>query len=342
MLNFSYIVSDINNNTLVGNISVDVKTVNDKPIARDDIILISEDKGVKIPSLMKNDRDIDEGDNIRITKVSLAKHGVTDIVDGQVRYIPNKNFNGTDTFRYWITDDNGDSDVASVKVIVKEVNDAPRALDDDYSMNEDGRLIIADFMKNDVDADGDILFVKTNTSPVYGKLTYNGKNFLYIPEKDFNGVDYFKYVISDTKGNLSEAKISVNVLKVNDAPIAVDDGVFITSANTPLYIESVLGNDKDVDGNTLVIAKYTRPVNGEVSFDNKGSFIYIPNPGYVGLDRFTYTVSDGDRNSEVASIELEIQDKSVKEENDLRIQNLTSSGFTEEDPEKIINRINNF
>ncbi|MEG4925692.1 Ig-like domain-containing protein, partial [Microcoleus sp. F10-B2] len=40
-------------------------------------------------------------------------------------------------------------------------------------------------------------------------------------------------------------------------------------------------------------ALVTGPTKGSIAFDNLGGFTYTPNPGFVGTDTFTYSVSDG-------------------------------------------------
>ena len=52
-------------------------------------------------------------------------------------YTPNANFNGTDTFTYEVSDGNGGTAQATVTITVNAVNDAPVAVDDTYTTNED-------------------------------------------------------------------------------------------------------------------------------------------------------------------------------------------------------------
>ncbi len=63
--------------------------------------------------------------------------------DGSFSYTPDPNFNGTDSFTYQAHDGTMLSNVATVTITVKPVNDPPRGRDESYSTNEDTPLTIA-------------------------------------------------------------------------------------------------------------------------------------------------------------------------------------------------------
>ena len=57
--------------------------------------------------------------------------------DGSFTYTPNANFNGTDSFTYTASDGTADSNVATVTITVDAVNDAPVAVNDAATTDED-------------------------------------------------------------------------------------------------------------------------------------------------------------------------------------------------------------
>lgn len=309
----NYIIANSENNILSSKIKISVMPVNDWPIAKDDLILTQEDTPLIVPSLVENDTDPD-GDNIKTIKISDPVNGHINKDSGVLLYTPNKDFYGIEEMNYTISDEKGAIASAKFTILVKATNDAPVATDDEYQTPEDTFIKISNFLTNDVDVDGDLFYLKSHTQPSYGVIRFNGKSFIYTPEHNFNGIDYFYYTISDTKATMSTAKIEIEVTPLNDEPLTKDDGPYYTKVSTPLYLPSIMDNDSDVDGDKFGISSYTRPLNGELSFDNKFTFIYIPNPGFVGVDRFTYTITDGNNTSDLSSVKL-IVNSNLEESN---------------------------
>ena len=88
--------------------------------------------------------------------IVLPLNGIASLInDGLIEYIPNKDFNGNDILAYRIFD--GEFyDTAQVSITIVPVNDAPLAVDDNSSTNEDESAAI-DVQTNDSDVDGDRL-----------------------------------------------------------------------------------------------------------------------------------------------------------------------------------------
>lgn len=97
------------------------------------------------------------------------------------------------------------------------------------------------------------------------------------------------------------------IVEVNDAPVAVDD-TYTTSEDTPLtvVVPGVLGNDTDVEGDTLTAGLVSGPAHGTLTLYADGSFIYTPDTGWLGTDSFTYAASDGTANSNPATVTLTV------------------------------------
>jgi len=76
----------------------------------------------------------------------------------------------------------------------------------------------------------------------------------------------------------------------NRPPVAVDDED-ITDEDTPVVI-AVLDDDSDPDGHDFAISDTTDPLNGAITVIPDGTITYTPNPGFVGVDTFTYTICE--------------------------------------------------
>lgn len=69
---------------------------------------------------------------------------------------------------------------------------------------------------------------------------------------------------------------------------------------------SVLDNDMDLDGNLMMSVLTTAPQNGNVYLNFDGTFSYVPNPGFTGIDEFKYCIFDGHSLSESVSTYLQV------------------------------------
>lgn len=335
IINIKYIASNKDNKTISSEIKIDVRPLNDVPVANKDILFMNEDDILALPSLVENDVDVD-GDNIKVIDITEPRNGVLDYNNGQYTYTPKEDFSGVEKFKYKISDDHGATASSELNILVKNVNDAPTVVDDEYVLREDGKIRITNLLENDSDADKDLFFLTKYTKPSYGSIKYNGRTITYTPEADFNGVDEFTYTVSDTKNETSEGSVKLIIKSMNDEPIAGDDGPYKAGYDAPIYMGDIFDNDSDVDGDEIEISTYTSPLNGHLSYSEDTGFLYIPNPGFIGRDIFAYTVTDGKSTSDLAKVdivvdypntsesEIEELDVSIEEEEEVQINKKTT------------------
>ena len=86
--------------------------------------------------------------------------------------------------------------------------------------------------------------------------------------------------------------------------MAVNDSA-TTDEDTAVTI-NVLANDTDVDGDTLTPIQVSGPSNGTLILNGDGTFRYSPNSNFNGTDSFTYKVTDGTLESNVATVTITV------------------------------------
>ena len=143
-----------------------------------------------------------------------------------------------------------------------------------------------------------------------------------------NGLYSIGYSVSDEAGNSSSVSFEIDIANV--APTAGDDSYTLTgdagddnlgpiTEDTVLNGDGLLDNDFDPAGahDPLTISDYdTISEHGAaVTVNNDDSFVYDPTvseeaqslgAGEVGIDQFTYTISDGDGATSTATVNVEV------------------------------------
>ena len=120
---------------------------------------------------------------------------------------------------------------------------------------------------NDSDADNDLISITgIKSNPANGKAIVNSNNntITYSPDPNFNGQDSLKYTITDSHEGNSTTQVTVDVLPVNDNPIARPDSA-VTLQDKSVVVD-VLANDSDADKDPLTISQLTTPTHGGVCY----------------------------------------------------------------------------
>ena len=228
---------------------------------------------------------------------------------GDLTVIPAADWNGDLALEVSATSRDGTDTATTVEtltVIIDGVNDAPVAVDDTASGDED-TVIMGSVLSNDTDVDGDDLTVVAETKETaHGVVTINDDgSYSYAPNPDFNGTDSFTYTLLDGEGGQDTATVTITVDPVNDDPVAVDDAA--TGDEDTIITGTVLGNDSDIDGDNLTtVAETKETAHGRVIINSDGSYSYTPDQDFNGTDSFTYTVQDGQGGQDTATVTITV------------------------------------
>ena len=164
------------------------------------------------------------------TLLTQPTNGAVAIVGSQIRYTPNANFWGTDTFTYGAKDGSDNTDTATVTVTVTSVNDPPVATNDTATVEEDSVANVINVLGNDNGGpanEDQTLTIEVVSQPQHGAVTLVNSNTLvqYTPVGNYFGPDSFTYRAVDSLGAKSEVKtVSITVTNKNDADPAERSG----------------------------------------------------------------------------------------------------------------------
>ncbi len=183
-------------------------------------------------------------------------------------------------------------------VISISFNAAPVAEDMEVSTPEDTAV---DITLDVSDANDDPLTAEIVTGPMHGALVVEGLVVTYTPDADYNGPDSFTYRVSDGELWSDTATVSITVTPVNDAPVAND----MTETTVEDTAKTITLDATDVDSNTLTAEIFSGSSHGHVSLSGL-VVTYTPHANYNGPDSFTYKVSDGQANSNIATVTITV------------------------------------
>jgi uncharacterized repeat protein (TIGR01451 family) len=238
--------------------------------------------------------------------LSPANGTLTLNANGTYTFTPTNGFVGTTLFKYRVCDSSSPAlcDTATVSISVVDptvtppTNSAPIVLADNAT-TQPGVPVSGNVLTNDKDPDpGQTLTAALVNGPANGTLSLNPDgSYTYTPNTGYYGSDEFTYKACDNGSpqQCATTAVAINVLAPgapNSAPVAGDDQA--TRPPTGPATGNVLTNDRDPEGGTLTVSTtpVSGPANGTVTIGTDGTFTYTPNPGFTGIDKFTYQVCD--------------------------------------------------
>ncbi|MBU1659439.1 tandem-95 repeat protein [bacterium] len=299
--NFTFTVRDASNavsNTATITINVVDAIIN--IVANNDTSTIAEDTNVTI-DVLSNDISTFEIDTTPasgtiVSAVSAPAHGSVTITAGGLLYVPEANYNGSDTFTYTAQTLSGNEANATVLVTVTPVNDT-------LVWNTAATL-------GAVDEDFAPLSVTLDATDVDGAVTYALVGTTGIVSANVTGASLTISAVANASGNESitvsatqgtqtvNLSIALSVNAVNDAPIAVADSFTALLNTTNADGWDILANDSDVDGSLSIASCETTTANaGALTYTSSEVTSYTPANEFIGTDTFSCTVTDGELNA---------------------------------------------
>ncbi|MDH3606772.1 MAG: Ig-like domain-containing protein, partial [Acidimicrobiia bacterium] len=219
------VVSDPGGNTAPASVIVvvtaaaDLPSINLAPIGLVDTIFLDEDTSTLVAPL-SNDSDPD-GDALFVSWIDAPINGtLTSNGDGTFTYQPAADFNGTESLSYGISDGRGGTDVASVVLDIRAVNDLPVTPSIEVDLEFAPELTIP-IPAGVIDPDGDAYDI-TVGPPDNGTVGLTPGGFRYVPVPEWNGTDTFTYVVTDSNGGSSTGIVTVRVTQLDGQLVSID------------------------------------------------------------------------------------------------------------------------
>lgn len=309
---FTFQITDGTTTSAVATVSINVLPLNDEPHANWQAFTNYEDTPFAI-TLTGTDVD---GDALTFG-IALAPHdGTLSGTPPNLIYTPNANFNGGESFLFWVSDGSV-ATTNGIAIVVVPVNDVPTANGQSLSTVEDTALNIA---LAGSDMEGGALTFSVVSAPTNGTLGGTLPNLVYTPAANFNGSDSFTFVANDGDLDSAPATIAISVTPANDSPVANAQAVSIPEDAT---ISITLGGT-DTDGDVLSYSIVTGPTNGAL-VGTAPNLTYSPSANFNGTDSFTFVVNDGTVDSAPATVSI-----SVTAVNDAPLANSQSVSVAED------------
>ena len=313
---FLFKVNDGIVESLVGTVSV-VLIITDAPEANAQNIQVTEqvDYTIKLTGFDK------EGDDLNFIINSLPSNGLLknsgtvitlndvpkNISGNNVVYTSTSDIATADSFTFRSNDGISSSFSAKVSISINPVNDKPLAAD---QLNVTAfEQIAKEISLVAEDPDGDELVYSVVDSPQNGNITINKNIATYISSSDTAKEDSFTFSANDNILNSEKATVTINIIQINDVPIAYSQNVSVVEDQSLEIILNGIDNDKD----EFTFSITGNPINGEAAL-NDNKVIYKPKAGYFGSDSFIFEINDGTDSSDPASVTITITSNDFDED----------------------------
>jgi hypothetical protein len=237
-----------------------------------------------------------EGDSLEVVTASAPGAGVEVIDASFIRFTPAKDFHGTVDVSFTVSDGHSVDGTGIAIVTVLPVNDAPVATSGTLSVRR-----AADIALTASDVDGDPLSFTIASPPSHGTLTGKPPQLHYAADSAFVGDDSFTFQVSDGQLTSAPATITLHIDTADAAPIATStQRVGIEDMSLFISLSAF-----DPDGDALTYTIEAMPQHGTIS-GAPPNLTYQPVADFNGDDALQFSVSDGIKRSEIATVAIHV------------------------------------
>ena len=226
--------------------------------------------------------DVTANDNstngvLNVVSIPMANNGTATIdpLTNQVFFTPDEGFEGIANFNYTVCDGTGVCDRATVNIAVNDLEDDKRdTLRVFTNKNESVPIFVSPLYTLQGEAQ-------------HGEFSRQNQVPEYFPDQDFVGMEYLEFTYQQ-----NVKVVEIIILDIQKNAFAIDDQSYVSPGD---FVEiDVLANDQY--GYASCFQKIGQPKYGSLVYDSEapGFVTYQAPDNFVGIDEFTYTISDPD------------------------------------------------
>jgi hypothetical protein len=229
--------------------------------------------------------------NFSLSSVSVINGGSATLntTGDTILYTPEVDFEGETRIQYIVCDSLNNCSKCEAHILVRDPNLQDQLVFQKYLLNQEPLEIITPFAGFE-----DVV------SPSNGTLdSVDSYSWRYVANAGYAGNDTIELGL----GGLISRKYIITVYQKQVNVQAIDDKFYVRPGLSVGF--NVLNNDL-LD---YPLVSNTNPSKGSLTNLGNGSFIYTPNSGYRGVDKFTYTACFDDTvNCETATVLVHVTD----------------------------------
>ncbi len=293
-------------------ISITVTPVNDAPtaLARS----VSTQENIALPIVLTGSDK--EANPLIFTVIVNPANGTLTGTPPNLIFTPAADFDGSTSFTFRASDGILNSSIATINITVtpgpvKPNNNAPRfSVSPIVGSTTESKAFSATLSASDPDA-GDLLTFSKISGPAWLTVSASG-TMNGTPAAANVGVNQFIVAVSDSKGGISTASLTITVAKTNSAPVFLSNPVVLASAEIKMpYLGqtlAALAQDSD-KSDTLTFSKISGPA--WLSVSSNGTLAGSPSDDSAGLNSFSVRVADQVGAAGVTTLQIQVAEAGI-------------------------------
>ena len=289
IFNFIADSQNLNANDLVPEIS-----------AIDDSLTIDEDNSIQFNALLNDSFVTSSTYSVTYTE---PLNGSISLSGDLFNYLPNEDFNGSDTFTYTITQSDK-TDTANVNITINPVNDTPSIDIASTIQVAENQTAVTTVSVTDIDGDELTLTLSGTDAESFNLSEDNVLTFK--DAADYETKISYNITLTLTDGIETVTKdITINIIDINEAPVISSLDTFNADENQTA-IDSVSASDPE--GSSITYELSGADANS-VSISSSGVLAFNSAPNFESKNIYSFVVNVGDGvNTTTQDITININD----------------------------------